>query len=102
MSTGRPITEYSGKVRRMASAEELKAQVSAAIQAAQKAIEASAAANSSLDKAVQLVTEAARGSSHEKSGEAARAFAEAKSRIEDATNATKQGIDTAQHYLSVI
>jgi hypothetical protein len=86
----------------MASAEELKAQVSAAVQAAQKAMEASAAATSSLDKAVQLVSEAARGSSHEKSGEAMRAFAEAKSRLEDATTATKQGIDTAQQYLSAI
>jgi hypothetical protein len=86
----------------MASAEELKAQVNAAVQAAQKAAEACAAANSSLDKAVQLVSEAARGSSHEKSGEAMRAFTEAKSRIDDATTATKHGIDTAQHYLSVI
>lgn len=86
----------------MASVEELKAQINSAVQAAQKATEVFAAANSSLEQAVQLASEAARGSSHEKLGEALRAFAEAKGRLDDATGATKQGIETAQQYLGVI
>ncbi|MEJ2577775.1 MAG: hypothetical protein P8Z68_01610 [Kineosporiaceae bacterium] len=85
----------------MASVEEVKAQLNAAVQAAQKATEVLTTASSSVDQAVQLTNEAARGSSHDKLNEALRAFAEAKSRLEDATGAAKQGIDTAQQYLSV-
>ena len=86
----------------MASIEEVKAQINAAVVAARKTTEVLAAANKSMDQAVQLVGEASRGSSHEKIGEALRAFAEAKSRLDDATGAVRQGIDTAEHYLSVI
>ncbi len=86
----------------MASVEDVKAQIGAAVQAAKKATEVLGAANSSLEQAVQLVSEASRGSSHDKIGEALRAFAEAKRRLDDATGAARQGIDTAEHYLSVI
>ncbi len=86
----------------MASIEEVKSQISAAVQAAQKASEVLATANSSMEQAVQLVGEASRGSSHEKISESLRAFAEAKRRLDDVSGAVRQGIDTAQHYLSVI
>lgn len=86
----------------MTSVEEVKAQIGAAVQAAKKATEVLATANASMDQALQLVGEASRGSSHDKIGESLRAFAEAKRRLEDATGAAQQGINTAEHYLSVI
>lgn len=86
----------------MASIEEVKAQIAAALDAAQKAKEAVAAGGKSLRETLELVGEASRGSGHEKIEEALASFAAARQRLDESGGAIQQGIDTAQQYLGVI
>jgi hypothetical protein len=86
----------------MSSIEEVRAQLEAACEAARQALDGIGAATRSMEEAVAQVSDAARGSGHQKVEESLGAFDAARDRLQDAGGLVLAGISMAEEYASAL